>query len=141
MIHRDMLGYVALSHDGRLLAATGFDHSSQSGSLLLVPAEGGTPRELLRLSIFSGSGPETLGVFVAWSPDGKFLLFRKGPASARETFRIPVQGGAAVKYGAEWTVGPPTIHPDGRQVAFPAGERRIEIWAMENFLPTLKASK
>lgn len=135
ILRRDGVGGVAVSPDGRLLAVTGFDRSTKSGSLLLVPAEGGEPRELLRLS---DSGPETLGRFVGWLPDGKFLLFRKGPGVARETWRIPVEGGAPAKYGAEWTVGPPTINPDGRQVAFPMGERKLEIWAMENFLPALK---
>src|SRR5439155_3016298 len=135
ILSRDSVGGVAVSRDGRLLAVTGFDKSTKSGSLLLVPAEGGDPRELLRLS---QSGPETLGAFVGWLPDGKFLLFRKGPASARETWRIPVEGGAPAKYGAEWTVGPATINPDGRQVAFPKGVRKLEIWATENFLPALK---
>jgi hypothetical protein len=82
-----------------------------------------------------------MGTYVAWLPDGKSLLFRKGPSNARETFRISVEGGTPVNYGAEWTSAPSTIHPDGRQVAFPAGERKIEIWAMENFLPTLTAVK
>jgi hypothetical protein len=138
IVRRDGLGNVALSPDGRLLAVTGFDRGAKSGSLLLVPAEGGELRELLRLS---DSGPETLGAFVGWLPDGKFLIFRKGPSAARETWRIPVEGGAPAKYGAEWTVGPATINPDGRQVAFPMGVRTLEIWAMENFLPTIKPSK
>ena len=136
IVRRDGLRDVGLSPDGRLLAVTGFDKSAKSGSLLLVPADGGEPRELLRLS---DSGPETLGAFVGWLPDGKFLLFRKGPNGARETWRIPVEGGAPAKYGAEWTAGgPATIHPDGLRVAFPMGVRKLEIWAMENFLPALK---
>jgi len=33
------------------------------------------------------------------------------------------------------------IHPDGRQIAFTAGEVKEEVWVMENFLPALKAAK
>ena len=147
ILWRDGLGGVEISRDGRLLAITGFDRGTRSGSLLLVPADGGEPRELLRLS---QSGTETLGVFVAWSPDYKFVLFRKGSSDARETFRIPVEGGTPVKFGAEWTVGSPTINPDGRHVAFPMGGAsgsgrnpvsKAEIWALENFLPSLMAIK
>jgi Tol biopolymer transport system component len=127
------IGGVAPSPDGRLLAVTVFDGSTQSGSLLVIPAGDGEARELLHTS---NSGPEQLGVFVAWTPDGKYVIFRKGgPPATRETFRIPAEGGAATKYGAEWTPGPFSINPDGRQVAFPMGEHKIEIWALENFLP------
>ena len=135
ILRRDGLASVALSPDGALLATIALDRSTQSRSLLLIPVDGGTPRELLRTS---NAGPESIGAFATWSPDGKYVIFRKGPAVARETYRIPAEGGTAVKYGAEWSVGPPAINPNGRQVAFPMGEHKIEIWAMENFLPTPK---
>ena len=138
VVRRDGLANLALSPDGRLLAVPAFDRSTQSGSLLVIPAEGGEPRELQRTS---NSGPESMGVFATWSPDGKYVIFRKGPAAARETFRIPAEGGTAVKYGGEWSVGPPSINPNGRDVAFPMGQHKIEIWAMENFLPSLAAKK
>ena len=35
-----------------------------------------------------------------------------------------------------------SFHPDGRQVAFVMGASpQLEIWALENFLPTLGAKK
>lgn len=133
IVRRDGMGSAALSPDGRQLAVIGMNRSTQSTSLLIIPAEGGGSHELLRTS---NSGPEQLGVFVAWTPDGKYVIFRKGaPPATREPFRIPAEGGTAVKYGAEWSAGPPSINPDGRQVAFPMGEHKIEIWALENFLP------
>jgi Tol biopolymer transport system component len=131
------LGWVALSPDGRLLAITAFDKSTQSGSLLVIPAEGGQPRELLRTP---ASGPEQLGAWVEWSPDGKYVIFRKG-SPTRENFRIPVEGGTPLKYAGDWMVGPSTTNPDGRQVAFAMGQHKIEIWAMENFLPALTGKK
>ena len=35
------------------------------------------------------------------------------------------------------------IHPDGRQVAFVVGDRfrKVEVWAIENFLPVLQAGR
>ena len=115
------------------------DSKSNTRALLVLPAEGGQPRELLRTS---SSGPESLGVGLWWSPDNKFVLFRKGPGVARETFRISAEGGTAIKYAAEYSAqGAPAMHPDGRQVAFPMGQHRIEIWAMENFLPNANARR
>jgi Tol biopolymer transport system component len=133
ILRRDGLGVTAVSPDGRLIALTVFDRATKSGSLLVVPVEGGEPRELFRASY---SSPDQLGVWVEWTPDGRFVIFRKGDQTVgRETYRIPLQGGMPVKYGNEWTPGPHSINPDGRRVAFPLGEHRIEIWAMENFLP------
>jgi Tol biopolymer transport system component len=122
------LGWAALSPDGKLLAVTAFDRGTQSGSLLVIPSGGGEPRELLRTSV---TGPDQLGAWVEWSPDGRYVIFRKGMPT-RENFRIPVEGGAAVKYAGEWMVGPSSTNPDGRQVAFAQGEHKIEIWALEN---------
>jgi Tol biopolymer transport system component len=133
LLRRDGLGFAAVSPDGRLIALTAFDNATKSGSLLVVPVEGGASRELFRASY---SSPEQLGIWAEWTPDGKFVIFRKGDQTVgRETYRIPLQGGTPVKYGNEWTPGPHSINPDGRRVAFPLGEHRIEIWAMENFLP------
>lgn len=124
------LGWAALSPDGSRLAVTAFDRKTQSGAVLVMPSGGGEPREVVRASA-SGSGQ--LGGWVEWSPDGRYLIFRKG--SPRENYRVPVEGGAAVKYAGEWMTGPSSTSPDGRQVAFGRGEHRIEIWAMENLLP------
>jgi hypothetical protein len=32
------------------------------------------------------------------------------------------------------------LHPDGRHIAFTAGQDTSEVWAMENFLPPPKAA-
>ena len=140
ILRRGSMNTISLSPDGRLFAVTAFD--KQWGSVLLVPVEGGEPRELVRTL---NSGPESVGSYVRWLPDGKSLLIRKGPVdgavNGRETFRLPLEGGTAVKYGAEWTKGPASINPDGHQVAVMMGEHKIEVWTMENFPPAVKASK
>jgi hypothetical protein len=33
------------------------------------------------------------------------------------------------------------VHPDGRQIAFVAGENKEEVWVLENFLPAVNAKK
>ena len=33
------------------------------------------------------------------------------------------------------------VHPDGRQIAFTAGEGRGELWVMENFLPARQPAR
>ena len=138
ILRRDGLGGVAISPDGRQLAVTVFDRNPGPGSLLVYPIEGGEPRELLRIT---STSTERLGTFVQWSPDGKYIYFRKGPNNDRETHRISANGGPAVKFGTEWTGRPPAIHPDGKQVAFSIGEAKVEIWALENLLSGLTAKK
>jgi Tol biopolymer transport system component len=133
MLRRSSFGDAVLSADGKLLATIGFDHATKSDSLLVIPAEGGAPRELLRVS-----NTESLGNFVAWTPDSRSLLFRKFPSGStrREPWRISVEGGAPRQIDLNGALGPnPSIHPDGHQFAFVMGEPKLEIWALENFLP------
>lgn len=129
----------SVSPDGRSLAVMTADRNSRSTALLLALAQGGEPRELLRLR-----EPEGFGGGVEWSPDGSFLLFGKfygDDQTRRETWRISAEGGAPRKL--ELNGQGHRIHPDGRQVAFVVGDRfrKVEVWAMENFLPVLQASR
>jgi len=138
LLRRDALSMASLSPDGRSLAVLAVERSTHSSALMTMPVDGGRPRELLRTS---NLGSDSLGAFVAWLPDGKSILFRKGPVVSRETFRIPADGGTAVKYGAAWSLGQPVMNPNGRDVAFPMGQHTIEIWAMDNFLPKAAAAR
>jgi Tol biopolymer transport system component len=135
LIRRSNLGDSPVSPNGRFLAVT--DRDPKAASLLVIPLEGGEPRELLRVA-----EPETLGGFVAWSPDGKSLLFRKFVAGAtrRDIWRISAEGGTPHEVGLNEGIGrSPSIHPDGHQVAYTTiGQPKHEIWALENFLPTSK---
>jgi hypothetical protein len=62
-------------------------------------------------------------------------------------FHIPAVGGQArelcqpqtMMYGHLWSAL--DVHPDGRRIAFDCFEYRHEVWVMENFLPTVVASK
>jgi Tol biopolymer transport system component len=130
----------ALSLDGKWLAFHAEDRPAKSSVLKVVPVNGGPARELFRLP---GSGAFTRGL--AWSADGRYLLFSKtglpGAEQPRELWRIPVEGGEPQRL----EIAMPglvaiRVHPDGRRIAFTAGVPKPEIWAMENLLPVLQAA-
>ena len=133
-------GGLAVSRDGRQLAF----EVSESGSKIIkvVPAEGGEVRELLR-----GDGslmPPAFGT-IAWAPDGRSVLFAKrtSPGGLKtELWLIPVQGGEPRKLDltAE-NMRDLSVHPDGRRIAFTAGQGRSEVWVMENFLPASRGGR
>ena len=128
-------GGLALSRDGRQLAF----EVSESGTKIVkvMPAAGGDARELLR-------GDESLlhtsFGSIAWTPDGRSVLFarRASPGGLKtELWSISVQGGEPRKLDltAE-NMRDLSVHPDGRHIAFTAGQGRSEVWVMENFLPS-----
>ena len=123
---------LALSPDGRWLALS--ISRREASNLLVVPAAGGDPRELLKLP-----GGEDWVNALEWTQDGSQLLF----SHKNELWRIPAEGGEAQRLGlASNSRGASvSIHPDGRRIAFSAGEPKFEVWVMENLLPSVKASR
>jgi Tol biopolymer transport system component len=128
-------GWFALSPDGDRVAYVAGNGSKNR--LLVAPAKGGEAR-LLHENKF-----ELLRRFlgVAWSPDGRYVLFVERPdvKSAFELWRLPAQGGQPEKLGlAAEGLYAPRVHPDGTRIAYSAGSAHIdsEIWVLENFLPT-----
>lgn len=126
---RTFVNNLALSPDGRSLA---FGLSRPSGIigkvLMVMPLDGGQPRELLRVSEQFAS--------VNWTPDGKYLVF----AGGGQLWRIPAEGGEPQALGLKPHKGSTTlsVHPDGRRIAFTAGDPSKEVWVMENFWPGLR---
>ena len=140
---------VNFSPDGRYLAVqTGVDPSTKTSSLLLVPVAGGEPRELVRLTEPDGWGDYGT---TAWTPDGKAVLKVKRNGSGTELLLVPVTGGPPRKLDIDsdsWTRGAQggmdqgfSLSPDGQKIAFLMGKSASEVWAIENFLPAIKASK
>jgi len=73
-----------------------------------------------------------------WSRDGRFIYFvKKGEAAGQQVWRVVVDSGELTPIGLTITpfVLGIAVHPDGSRLAFAAGESKIEVWAMENFLP------
>ena len=142
----------ALSPDGQQLAIASlgikFSPMTLVHRILTMPAKGGELKELFK--------DEELKQYpmIAWTPDGKFLLFSNSvpvtnsvPEAVNAFWLIPASGGQArelcrpqtMMYGVLWSSL--DVHPDGKRIAFDCFEYRHEVWAMENFLPTASASK
>jgi Tol biopolymer transport system component len=142
----------ALSSDGEQLAITclGMKLSPMrlTHRILTMPAKGGELQE-----VFNNDELKQYPM-IAWTPDGKFLLFTNSipvtesiPERINAVWLIPASGGQArelcrpqtTMWGVLWRTL--DVHPDGKRIAFDCFEYRHEVWAMENFLPTVVASK
>jgi len=126
---------IAVSPDGLQLAMVLI-----GGIVEVMPTAGGQSREVFRPAAPDGdTGP--LRQSLAWTPDQRFLLWVRGN---RSLWRVPAAGGEAEKVGIPMeNLKNLAVHPDGRQFVFDAAteEPGHEIWALENFLPTVKAQK
>jgi len=122
----------AVSPDGRWLAVR---ESTEMGILKVVPAGGGEARELFR----PDGDHAALTTNLAWSADGRYVLFGRGrpvPQGTIELWRIPVEGGEPQRLdlSARGMIDL-RAHPDGQRIAFDSvGTWKSELWVMENFL-------
>lgn len=127
-----------LSPDGRYLVIGGVDPSKPEAPFLL-PVAGGEPRRLV-LETERLQGP------LDWAADSSAIYALKPPA---ELWRLAIDGGEPRKVNLKVKgsrlnrMGLLRMHPDGRSVAFPArlAAKPAEVWVLENFLPSLTASK
>jgi Tol biopolymer transport system component len=122
-----------LSPDGRFLAFR--TSTGQTGPILMViPASGGEPKEVFRIS----NAAINTAYGLAWSADGRYLYYswRKDRGGQADLWRIPVAGGTPQPMGVNMNVDGISVHPDGRQIVFHTLPRRqSQVWALENFLP------
>lgn len=150
VVHPGNVGNMALSRDGRWIAFTTdafvVADENEIPVLSVVSAAGGEPREIFR----SGQNqPFDAMTPLAWSPDGRHLIFgtSTSPESPRseakvELLKIAVSGGTPEQIGlAMPRLANPRVHPDGSRIAFDAGQRKVEVWAIENLMPQLKAGR
>jgi Tol biopolymer transport system component len=129
----------ALSPDGRTLAiATKLDRYRRA--LLVVPSEGGAPRQILEFRQQSGGG-----VAHTWTPDGRSILYVQWPENRVSLLRSVRADGtdAAPETIFQWTgqFFGLTFHPNGRQLAFtgrPNFSTSSEVWVIENLREELR---
>lgn len=103
-----------------------------TGVVKVMAINGGEPRELFR-----GSAQH---YGLKWTRDGRYVLalaYRTVGAANREIWRIPAQGGTALKLELSvpklYSIA---LHPDNRRFAYCVGEmQNSELWVLENFLP------
>lgn len=144
-----LLRNIEMSPDGRYLTVqTNIDPASQTSSVLSVSVAGGPSRELLRMA---ASEMFNQRFAMAWTPDSRALLTAKKSGAATELWIIEIDTGQRHKLDidvSDWSLaegggsgGGFSLSPDGRSIAFLMGKSGAEVWAMENFLPALKASR
>ncbi len=126
----DPSGDIAVSPDERWLAFV--EEQETPTKLMIISTQGGQARQLMK------SDPPQWIENLAWTPDGRYLLYTKRSGTwphgeLTEVWRIPAQGGEPIKLGISFPrIGHLRIHPDGRRIAFAVHEYRAEIWVMEN---------
>jgi Tol biopolymer transport system component len=130
-------GGFALHPSGRLLTVGQRGASpGEEDRVIVVPVDGGEPRELVRIP-----APGTLSrgnAGLDWSPDGRFLLIGGNPDHHhRRTLWIVDDDGARIRELATFVSDGgmqvrPRFHPGGREIAVVAGRNRWEIWTLED---------
>lgn len=74
-----------------------------------------------------------------WTPDGKHVLVKHVGKGHDDVLLVPVDGGAPRKVDLPGAMGGwMAMHPDGKRIAYLAGEHEEEVWMIENFLPSPK---
>ncbi|MCL5735290.1 MAG: hypothetical protein M1274_06820 [Actinobacteria bacterium] len=133
-------GWVLPSPDGRQLAM--WLIRGMQGSLAVMPTGGTAIREL------PGPWTDVVRFSLAWRPDSRQILFFRsvrgpGEVPRSELWGVFVDGGGprSLGFSVPQDVESLSIHPDGKQLAFHAREQATEIWAMENFLPSVLRRK
>jgi Tol biopolymer transport system component len=138
---REHVNNIGVSPDGRWIVAP--ISVQKEPCLALIPVQGGEPRVLVRLQETDHIAPFS---DMAWTPDGKYILFIKIQGDPQqhlhELWRIPAEGGTPQKVGISMKLlRGLRVHPDGQHIVFTAGLPTAEVWVLENFLPALKAAK
>jgi Tol biopolymer transport system component len=134
----------ALSSDGQQVALTLLEKETRSSVLKVLAIASGESTELVR-----SKEPEVIvGDSLSWSSDSRYIVFGKGRAVGQERkiqlLAISSRGGEPHALGlAMDSVRDVSFHPDGHYLTFAtsAGEDKVEVWVMENFLPTPKAAR
>jgi len=121
-----------LSPDGQWLTFQTLDWDEGLYSLNILPAAGGPLQRIVTLEnherVYS----------VDWMPDGKSIVYIKGPPSKREQrdmWQVSIDDKSPRKIGDMEGMSCLSVHPGGRHIAFSALKRQTEIWVVENFLP------
>ncbi|MCG6955091.1 MAG: hypothetical protein LJF04_03790 [Gemmatimonadetes bacterium] len=141
VLYDGAIGYFpGLSPDGRQLAFAA-DYAG-TPALMMASTAGGKPRVLVRFE-----GPDSIRGRefirgIAWSIDGRTLLFARVGDEQGGLWRVPAAGGVPRRIELGLNGSHPgsgfrslRMNPDGHHIAFDVGEGNGEIWVMEDFLP------
>jgi Tol biopolymer transport system component len=140
------LRFFELSRDGRSIAAVvNADprDATKAATLIVVPVQGGEPRELLRVTqpgwLGGSRGVPARGLL--WTPGDTAVLVPRGDGQSSALWQVPVDGSSPRRVEFDAAVWPAdafdtwfSLAPDGRSLAFVAGTNAQEVWALENVL-------
>ena len=120
----------SLDPDGKRIAYIVFDHAQfkKEGmySIWTVNLDGGSPRQITRGGEYG----------VAWSPDGKWILFEKRIEDMNfDLYKIPTDGGEPVAMNIRGQR--PEFSPNGAKVVYSRTvDWGYEYWLAENVIPS-----
>jgi hypothetical protein len=132
LVRAEALAGILVSHDGRQIATTvSVDPATERRRILLVPVDGGKPREMASLGAKTSTGvwkqlaaDGAIVTPLAWTPDGRALIaIRSLPQEKRiEVWQVPIEAGVPHKLEMDfaWGVNPVinlSLSPDGHQIA------------------------
>lgn len=129
---------LTVSSDGLKLAFSA-NVADRKRALMVMPADGGSPREIYRTT---GSDLSHNGAMI-WTKDGKHLIVtaRCGPGGP-QLCAIPAEGGALRPLGLGMLqIATRMISSDGRRLALTHETRSPELWVIRNLLTETATSR
>jgi Tol biopolymer transport system component len=128
-------GLLALSPEGRYIAAGGDDPKGGSESLFLIDLSNGEVKQLVEY-------PATnviRGLF-DWSADGRLYYLKREEKGTRLCRIDPRNMKSEELLQTSKRVRDLRFHPDGRQITFAEVQHNTALWAMENLIPKQSTS-
>ena len=129
---------LTVSSDGLKLAFSA-NVADRKRALMVMPADGGSPREIYRTT---GSDLSHNGAMI-WTKDGKHLIVtaRCGPGGP-QLCAVPAEGGALRPLGLGMLeITTRMISSDGRRLALTHETRSPELWVIRNLLTETPTSR
>ena len=108
--------------------------------IVLISVKDGTTRTMLE-------APDAVGVGIkGWAPDSRTFYATKHTGQRTDTLRISIEGGVRPAPGLSAVSNGFFVQPGGSLTAFPKSggvisPGNVEVWALENILPAIKASR
>jgi len=130
-LYRGSVRDLTVSPNGQYLAFRSLDLGSKAVYVKVIATSGGEARSI-------AEWPGGSNLTIAWESDSRHVF----AATPGAFWRIPVEGGTAQQFKTDITgVREMAFSPDGKRVAFTAGESKAEVWVMENFMPAVTAKQ